>query len=70
MQIPTDTEHAKTLDTKNRHYFLIKAIEKEMPAALIAFEILEDNVLLSVRHKKITGLLAFDVKTHFSHKVR
>ena len=70
IEMHTDMEHAKRLDTKNMNNFWIDAIKKETHDVGIAFEILEDNVLMPMGHRKVTCHLVLGVKIDFTRKDR
>ena len=55
IEMPTDIEHAKRLDTKNGNTFWIDAIKKEMHDVGITFEILENNASTPIGCRKIPG---------------
>ena len=70
IEMPTDKYHFKRLDAKNGNTFWIDAIKKEIHDVGIAFEILEDNASMPMRHRKITAHLVFDMKMGFTRKAR
>ena len=70
VEIPGDIDHAKRLDDKSGNTFWIDAIKKEMHDVGIAFEIVEDNVSMTIGYRKVTGYLAFDANVDFTRKVR
>ena len=63
-------DHSKRVDAKNRNTFWVDAIKKYMHDVGIAFEILEDNVSMTMGHSKVTGHLVFDVRMYFTRKSR
>lgn len=70
VEMPTNIENAKKLDSNNGNDFWVQAIKKGMHDAWISFEIIDDGISMHIGHKKVTCYLVFDVKMEFTRKAR
>ena len=68
IEMHTDIEHAKRLDSKNGKTFWIDAIKKDVHDIGITFEILEENASMLMGCRKVADHLVFDMKMEFTRK--
>ena len=69
-EVPFTLDDAKRIDAANGNDLWAKAVQKEMPNVLVAFEILEDDQPIPVGWKRSSGHLVFDIKMDFTRKAR
>ena len=69
-EVPFTLDDAKRIDAANGNDLWAKAVQKEMPNVLVAFEILEDDQPIPVGWQLSSGHLVFDIKMDFTRKAR
>ena len=68
IDIPTSIKHALEIDGINRNTFWRDALELETMNLGIAFDILDENVVVPPGWSKVTGHVIFDCKMGMTRK--
>ena len=70
VELPSTVKESCEIDKKNGNVFWRDAIEKEMHAIRIVFEILEDDKFVPKNYKREKGNALFDVKMDVTRNSR
>jgi hypothetical protein len=68
--LPTSIKNAKELDRDNGNTLWADALQKEMSAVMVAFEVQPEETKFIPGYKRIPGHLVWDVKMDFTRKAR
>ena len=70
IRLPTSIKSAKELDRENGNTLWADALQKEMSAVMVAFDVQPEEVKFIPGYKRIPGHLVWDVKMDFTRKAR